>query len=328
MPPLSPEAARTLLDRQAEEVLEFERRADRELVGPLRAVLREITVEAARRWAREAGALDRTPDPRVLPALTVFLLGLFGRVKLVELDLTDLALAAMRLGVKHAGQHVDLDITPAPRRLPADLRALVDAAPLAKVEQVETAERVIRAGRLDPAMRDTAMALAHRSAIRAESAVTTVVQRGVSAGVAEAARANGHSTVWRVERDACLHCLAYAGKVDRGSGFPAGLTYADAPLKLAAGRAVVGPPLHPRCRCQLAPWNDAWTSGATSLPEALEREARRSVALGFALPSESDAARQRAADRLLQAGAGLPRTVEERAARAIQTRRPFKRPVP
>jgi len=57
--------------------------------------------------------------------------------------------------------------------------------------------------------------------------------------------------------------------------------------------------------------------GEVTLPEALKREARRSVARGFSLPSESEAQRLAATDRLLREGAGLPKTVEAAARRAV-----------
>src|SRR6185295_4189054 len=120
------------------------------------------------------------------------------------------------------------------------------------------------------------------------------------------------------ERDACVHCLAYAGQtVKPGKLFPNDLTYGDKPLSQPDDRSkgLAGPPLHPNCRCTVRPFDPQWDA---DLPRALEREARRSVALGFKLESEPSAVRLRAADRLLKAGAGLPKTVEARAKAAVK----------
>ena len=65
-----------------------------------------------------------------------------------------------------------------------------------------------------------------------------------------------------------------------------------------------------------------------NLPDSLAREARRSVVKGWALASESQTARRRAAEQLLASGAGLPTTVEERAARAVRSGKFKTRPAP
>jgi hypothetical protein len=71
----------------------------------------------------------------------------------------------------------------------------------------------------------------------------------------------------------------------------------------------------------------AWTGG-NDLPEALKREARRSVLKGWSLESESQASRLDAAERLLQRGARLPGTVEREARQAVRARRFRSRSVP
>jgi hypothetical protein len=117
--------------------------------------------------------------------------------------------------------------------------------------------------------------------------------------------------IWVAERDACVNCTALAGQVARpGQSFDGSLTWGDKPLAWTGfnGR----PPRHPHCRCRLIPWD-----GGRETPDAIKREAERSVARGWSLPSESNAARLRALDRLLRQGTGLPPSVVKRARAAL-----------
>lgn len=119
-------------------------------------------------------------------------------------------------------------------------------------------------------------------------------------------------SVWRSERDACLHCLAYQGQVDDGKGYPQGLTFAKEPL---SHDKVPKPPLHPNCRCtQSLVHKDV----VVPLAKSLKREAKRSVLRGWSRPSESEAARLDAAKRLVQSGNTLPKSVNEYARAAIK----------
>lgn len=140
---------------------------------------------------------------------------------------------------------------------------------------------------------------AHRSAIRK---------------TLTAARQGKQNVVWVAERNACTSCLAYQGHVVKpGQPFPAGLTYDDKPIK-PYGK-LIGPPLHPNCRCELE-LSDL-KAGSVDLP--LAREAARSVARGLT-DHASEPAKLRATRRLL-ANADkkglLPKSVQERAARNV-----------
>lgn len=119
--------------------------------------------------------------------------------------------------------------------------------------------------------------------------------------------------VWAAERGACLVCLALSGQVadpSVGLGFDEFATFDTHPMPVwPPGRPLMGPPRHPHCRCRLR----IIAAGSTMLPEALAREARRSVARGFS-DHASRPARLRAADRLLVTGARLPVSVQQRAA--------------
>lgn len=89
------------------------------------------------------------------------------------------------------------------------------------------------------------------------------------------------------------------------------------------------------CRCRLQVWkeptgsdtaggpeenalyNQPETAAGVDLPAALKREAKRSILLGTRRPSEPEPDRIDAASRLLQRGAGLPKSVETKARKSV-----------
>jgi hypothetical protein len=133
-------------------------------------------------------------------------------------------------------------------------------------------------------------------------------------GLIKEAKTDGQSVVWVAERNGCPSCLAYQGHVVApGQPFPPGLTYGDAPI--TPHGKLVGPPLHPNCRCELE--STDLEPGALDL--ALAREAARSVARGLT-DYASEPAKIRATRRLLAKAdkAGLlPKSVLERAQRNV-----------
>lgn len=160
---------------------------------------------------------------------------------------------------------------------------------------------------------------------RAEVIVTDAVHATTQAGVAAVAERNKAQSIWVAERDACLNCLAYSG---HAAPFRWGLTFGEHPIK--AWKTPLAPPLHGHCRCQLCAWNGYAPPGlGLPFPEALQREARRSVAIGLALPSESNPARARAAAVMLQrSNLGLPKTVVARARARLRSGKFTTRPAP
>lgn len=156
---------------------------------------------------------------------------------------------------------------------------------------------------------------------RIEASITHTVNEAVNEGIAEQIQAAGAKKVWVAERDACVRCAAYAGHVVAVDDvFPGGLSWD--PNQRNRGDDLPGPPLHPHCRCRLAPWEDDWAvPGVPPLPEVLRREAWRSIARGWSLPSESNAARVRAARELIRAGVRLPKSVLEFAGSAVRAGR-------
>lgn len=164
---------------------------------------------------------------------------------------------------------------------------------------------------------------------RAQATARYAANEGLNAGTAEVARTMGLRLLWVAERNACLDCLAHAGwAVEPGAMFPAGLTFD--PLHVQRVRAVVHPPLHPNCRCQVRTYD-----GPAGRPPAdrsrvdpaarVYAEARRSVVYQWT-DYASGIAMTRAAEALLQAGAGLPATVERRARTALRSGRKVRRP--
>lgn len=156
-----------------------------------------------------------------------------------------------------------------------------------------------------------ALQLARRSVTRVDRAASWYTHQTAAAAVDASAISLGLSVRWVAERDACLHCLAYAGETTQaGAPFRGGLTFADEPLSTDPVRA----PLHVHCRCLTQVHDPA----DEMVVQALKREARRSIAKGWSLPSESQAERLRATDRLLRQGAGLPASVEKAAKKAVK----------
>jgi hypothetical protein len=138
-----------------------------------------------------------------------------------------------------------------------------------------------------------------------------------------AAKDAGQNVVWVAERNGCPSCLAYQGHVVApGQPFPPGLTYGDAPIQ-PYGK-LIGPPLHPHCRCEL----EETDLEPGTLDLALAREAARSVARGLT-DHASEPAKIRATKRLLAKAdkAGLlPKSVVERAQRNVAASKYKDRP--
>jgi hypothetical protein len=143
-----------------------------------------------------------------------------------------------------------------------------------------------------------------------KAAVSRLVGKAMDKGAAQVTESiDAPFEVWAAERDACARCKAYSGKVvSTGSSFPGGLSLDPSQVKKDA--VAVRPPLHPHCRCKLVPYDpDNHPPGATTLPEALTREAQRSAVRGWALPGESNASRLRAAQHVIDQEPDLPKSV-------------------
>lgn len=246
------------------------------------------------------------------------------------------------LGRSHGVEQLllDPDVTPAPApegELPTglvhsvntDTGDSVDRVIAQLDQQLELARKAFEGEALSLDDIDIGVAAVRRIEKRAEAGVITAVHGQINAGTASVVESppaglavpGTARAVWLAERDACVHCLALSGHVRKGPAFPWGLTFPPAkPLK--KWKELAGPPLHPHCRCQLVLWNGVDTGGAgLNFPDSLRREAKRSVIKGWALPTESQTLRQRAASALLAAGAGLPPSVEARARAAVRSKK-------
>jgi len=167
-----------------------------------------------------------------------------------------------------------------------------------------------------------AFALASRAVTSTDQAASGLVHDAARSGIDQVALADGWSQILQGERNACLRCTSLQGAIADPPDFvfkPLIL----GPWLAPGDREGVTLLVHNHCRCRgrLVCRADPRVSGSGpgSLTNVLQREARRSIALGIALPSESQAARQRAAQSLLarRGGAGLPKSVEQRARRRI-----------
>jgi hypothetical protein len=114
--------------------------------------------------------------------------------------------------------------------------------------------------------------------------------------------------VWWSERRACIACESIAGALPDQDGLYRPILQVPRPDPYITEGVI--PPAHPSCRCRLVP-------ATPGLADALRREAQREVAYGW---SAYDSLRSRlgATDLLLRGGASrLPKTVVERARKAV-----------
>jgi hypothetical protein len=289
------------------------------VTGPLSSRLDLLAPELTRLWVRHFGGTDRTPHrekeaaefaeraaQRIRSTLTPAAI----RPGALEQILAD----AFALGVESASPGTPAEGLSRPVRAddngPDLLRPLNEQAAQA-ISAV--AVDAVQARGYD-AVSD-AVARARRAATRIDATVAYETTQAAADGVTAVARDTGLQVVWVSERDGCLHCLAYAGETtDPGSPFPSGLTFAAHGLNPPG--ALLGPALHPHCRCVLQAHHPA----DQDIADALKREARRSVLRGWSHESESQPARLRAAARLLATAAGesMPKSVQKTARDAVK----------
>lgn len=248
----------------------------------------------------ELRRLVNAKDPRVVDL--VLRLG----APRVEAEALRAVLDAYAAGVDDALGIVAADVT-APRVRPS-------AAALAPVAGLDgrLREALVQARRLARAGADIDVVAAPLlgAANSTRGRVTESIIGGAGEGVRQVAKEASLPVVWIAERNACVHCLAYSGRVAQpGKPFPGGLTYG---AKSYYPEPLMRPALHPNCRCQLEPLN------SQQFADTLRREADRSVLRGFSLESESMKVRLDAARRLLDSGVDLPASVQGYARKAIR----------
>lgn len=149
-----------------------------------------------------------------------------------------------------------------------------------------------------PATVERIVSVARQGANAVERYVRTLVNEQANTAIRDVATDLGARLLWLAERDSCVVCEALSGQVvEAGDEFDVAATFGTHPPSRPPG-GLTGPPRHFRCRCRTSPWFGDELA-PDSLPMVLRREAERSVLHGFALPSEPDSIRQRAASRLL-----------------------------
>ncbi|WP_213451579.1 hypothetical protein [Rhizomonospora bruguierae] len=303
------------LARQDVEAIAFEERAAEQLTAAARRELVAVTRRVTAEYVRRAGGVDQLLPADQVPAFRAVLVAALAGLSIRVGDrLARIAAAGLALGLRHAAAvlgNIRLRLRPSPalrdvvaavnERAAADLAAAVRAARTADLERHSDVMAAV--GRANQAVH------------RVDATTRWVANRAVNEGIAAAADDAVAARLWVAERDACLTCLAYAGMVvGAGELFPAGQTFGDTSAVVGA---LAGPPAHPRCRCRLSPWLSARESAdGVNLPDVLRREAQRTVLRGWSAHA-SEPARLRAADRVLRSHLLVPRSVADRARRAV-----------
>ena len=341
-----PDEQLRLLYEHADEAEKLEHDAAAAASQGLRNRMQVVSGWLAARWVAEFGTLDAEADPIRLHGL---LSELRSRIAGARLDPSRIILLwgdrALAMGVRQASDEIGVAV-PLVATLADEIRQVAVRAREAVDRRLRASERlltVIRGSKHDDVV--PGLAAAHAAVADVDRATRWVVNRAVNQGAGQVVDALFTDTMWVAERDACVHCLALSGHVARyGYHFNGSLTFGDKPLPVWPPGPLEKPPRHPNCRCRVTPWVGHGTGGARTasipgwskgqesaseaLSESLKREARRSVLKGWSLESEPNSVRLRAADRLLQRGANLPKTVEQQARRAVRTGHFASRSVP
>ena len=300
--------------QNADELLTLEERSAVRVSAGLRRDLQAVGKYLLAEYAK----LPQPPSEAALATLRGSLSTRLDSLKLGPLGSTfdSILSSALSLGVDHALAEADVsEKVKKPKADAATRKAARTAGTLARSR--------IREGKRDLGTAKTlgdftrALARSHGAVSGLERTARWMVNRAAATGAMAVVKELDVSMLWVAERDACVHCLAYSGKVvPVGEKFPGGLTFGAKPLDTGD---LPYPPLHPNCRCRITPWSGSRDGvGDVEMPAALEREARRSILRGDALASEPEGIRVAAAKRLLAEGSGLPKSVETKARKAVK----------
>jgi hypothetical protein len=323
--PATPQQLADLVQQQqADEAAALEEQTAKDADGGAGAALAGLITVALAAWVAAFGALAALGSGLALARLLAGLradvdraAGGLGRRS--QRVLEGALEAATHLGGRHAADFLRR-ASGRDHALP-DLNVSRDIAETAAHLQATVAEQLRLAARLlsprevsRTGWRGVVLGLgaARRSGTLVRQAIAWVIHRAINDGAAQVADHYGARGLWVTEPDACVRCLAYAGYLtDRDGRFPGGLSM-DPHSRSIRRAAIDGPPLHPNCRCRLVPWMPDWDIGPGSLPDLLRDQAWRSIAAGRGRPTESRAARRRAAHALL-ARRGLSARVRRQA---------------
>jgi hypothetical protein len=332
MPYSSDDLLRLVHDDHTDEVIDLEERVARQAIGGTDRSFEELIRRTLTAWTRAFGgpghaALSDDVLRRLLAAARAAAVRILDQLA----DRAPGALAdglrpAVSMGVRQGAAFVRAASgrRRRPPRVPTVGRVLRNEARRIRDLVTERRDRALfllhpdRVSRWSHLLAGLGAARAALPAVRAHIAwvINTAVHQGLDAVV----RATAPERVWVSEADACVRCLAYTGRTATpGEPFPGGLSWDPRQRRRTEG--VDGPPLHAHCRCRTVPWDDTWTTSGPSFPEALRREAERSIGYGRARPSESRTVRLRAARELLRTVDDLLPAVETTARTAVKTGR-------
>lgn len=308
---------RARADRVADELRKLSEDTADTVVASLRERVETATRTLTALWITEFGDVSATPGlgERSVVTFAQSAVGTIGdALDPLVLDEDTLAKAertAYTLGVEHG---VRTAPSPVQAVVPSPARYIDVRSPVAE----QATEAMFAVSRSSVAANGytavtKATADARKAVTRVEATVATEIVTSATTGTVDVARQTGSPLVWIAERDGCLHCLAYSGQTT-ATTFDPYLSFDERALGRGhvLGAPLAGPPLHPNCRCV----TELWDPKDVGFVEGLQREARRSVLQGKADASEP--AKLRAADRLLELGSGLPKTVESKARRAVR----------
>ena len=324
-------------------LLRLERMAIGEITGPLRRKLNNVFRRLAGRYVLMFGSLTAPADPERAAALSQLLITELEDLR--SYDPTELLIKyagrASALGARYANRYLAdpvpvSDLHPDPvldpvldrARLGVD-RAVTAAQQYSEQAVIESWDDVV-----------TQMGKANQVATGLDRNASWVVASSHNDSIGQVAAARDAQLLWVAEPDACVVCLALSGTLSdpmAGVGFDEEATFGkpgSAPDVWPPGTPLMSPPRHVNCRCVLELWqgpalapggladtslyNRPDVAATVDLPAALRREAKRSIVYGWSVPSESNAIRLDAANRLLAKGAGLPKTVEARGRAAVK----------
>jgi hypothetical protein len=337
----------------ADALLALEQLAAQQAVAPQQAVLQMAFTQAAAQYALMFGSLDAAADPVRAAVLSARLIEALDQVRTLDYTtpLQHYAEMAKVNGVNYANRYLADRVPAQSVSMSSTVGDAIGGVAQSVADVADRAAEMIGQQEITGfSDLQTAMGRAAQVSGPVKSAATWTVNRASSGGIASVAVARGGRLLWVAERDACVICLALSGSLcdpGVGEGFDEDATFGkpgSAPPIWPYGMPLMSPPRHPHCRCHPEMWfgpstpifgpqdnaiyhNPAVAAGV-DLPAALRREAKRSILRGWSLPSESLTERINAADRLLAVGAGMPRTVEERAAKAVHNRRFTDRELP
>lgn len=326
--------AATLADlaqaQHTDEAAAYEDAVTQQAVSDSDSRMDELLATAAGLWVVAFGSVAAAGAGK---QLTEFLAKMTAKVEQVLAGLGRRAVRALRkampgalkLGVRQARAFARAAGHPARAagrgaRAHPDTRRVLDRLERTVQTQVGRALALLDPGLIDGqpfGLVAAALGVARAAIARVRTAVAWLVHQAVNTGAQAVADDAAVGRIWIAELDACVNCAAYSGQtIGPGETFDGGRSF-DPAQRGNGPDDLDGPPLHPHCRCRAMPWSPEWRRAA-GLPDFLQQQAAESVAQGLALPSESGAARIRAARSLLASGRTLPPRVAAKARRAVR----------